>query len=204
MHMGAWLSAGDGLVSNAIHEKKRRNAKSHEAILEATISLLGYSGNVDFSIEKVAQQAGVGKQTIYRWWPTRADLVLEVWRDRLLPPMPVYDGKTKLPTYLGNSLLAFGQQISRTDCRQAAICILAEAHRDPELYQRMAEAVYLPRINLIKQAFEEAQAAGQYPKSVNIDVAIDALYGAVWYKVLIRFETVNRAYINALVQQYLK
>ena len=191
-------------MSKAIHEKKRRNAKSHEAILEATISLLGSSGYVDFSIEKVAQQAGVGKQTIYRWWPTRADLVLEVWRDRLLPPMPVYDGKAKLPTYLGNSLLAFGQQISRTDCRQAAICILAEAHRDPELYQRMAEAVYLPRIDLIKQAFEEAQAAGQYPKSVNIDVAIDALYGAVWYKVLIRFETVNRTYINALVQQYLK
>ncbi len=81
---------------------------------------------------------------------------------------------------------------------------MAEAHRDPKLYQRMADAVYLPRINLIKQAFEEAQAAGQFAKNVNIDVAIDALYGAVWYKVLIRFETVNRAYIDALVQQYLK
>jgi len=191
-------------VSNAIQEKKRRNAKSHEAILQATVSLLGSSGYVDFSIEKVAQQAGVGKQTIYRWWPTRADLVLEVWRDRLLPPMPVYDGQTKLPTYLGNSLLAFGQQISRTDCRQAAICILAEAHRDPALYHRMAEAVYVPRINLIKQAFKEAQAAGDFSKNINIDVAIDALYGAVWYKVLIRFETVNRAYIDALVKQYLK
>jgi AcrR family transcriptional regulator len=190
-------------VSNSILEKKRRNAKSHEAILEATISLLGSSGYVDFSIEKVANKAGVGKQTIYRWWPTRADLVLEVWRDRLLPPMPAYDGKTELPAYLGNSLLAFGKQISRTDCRQAAICILAEAHRDPELYARMAEAIYLPRINLIKRAFQEAQDSGAFPKDVNVDVAIDALYGAVWYKVLIRFETVDRKYINALVHQYL-
>ena len=33
------------------------------------MSLLGSSGYVDFSIEKVAQLAGVGKQTIYRWWP---------------------------------------------------------------------------------------------------------------------------------------
>ena len=191
-------------MGNAIHEKKRRNAKSHEAILEATMSLLGSSGYVDFSIEKVAQLAGVGKQTIYRWWPTRADLVLEVWRDRLLPPMPVYDGQKKLPTYLGNSLLAFGQQISRTDCRQAAICILAEAHRDPALYQRMAEAIYVPRINLIKQAFREAQAAEEISKNINIDVAIDALYGAVWYKVLVRFETVNRNYVDALIEQYLK
>ncbi|MCE7997997.1 MAG: TetR/AcrR family transcriptional regulator [Rhodobiaceae bacterium] len=190
-------------MSDAMLEKKRRNAKSHEAILEATISLLGSSGYVDFSIEKVAAKAGVGKQTIYRWWPTRADLVLEVWRDRLLPPMPPYDGKTALPTYLGNSLLAFGQQISRTDCRQAAICILAEAHRDPDLHQRMAEAVYLPRISLIKRAFQEAQESGAYPKDINVDVAIDALYGAVWYKVLIRFETVDRSYIETLVGQYL-
>jgi AcrR family transcriptional regulator len=65
--------------------KKRRNAKSHQAILKATMHLLGSNGYVDFSIEKVAEMAGVGKQTIYRWWPSRAELVLEVWRDRLLP-----------------------------------------------------------------------------------------------------------------------
>lgn len=184
--------------------KKRRNAKSHQAILEATVNLLGSNGYVDFSIEKVAEMAGVGKQTIYRWWPSRAELVLEVWRDRLLPPMPAYDGKIALPTYLGNSLLAFGQQIGRTDCRQAAICILAEAHRNPELYERMAEAVYLPRINLIKHAFLEAQRAGEFPNQLDVDIAIDKLYGAVWYKVLIRFETVDTKYTKSLVSQYFK
>ncbi|NBR51827.1 MAG: hypothetical protein EBT87_08740 [Alphaproteobacteria bacterium] len=56
----------------------------------------------------------------------------------------------------------------------------------------------------LKQAFKEAQAAGDFSKNINIDVSIDALYGAVWYKVLIRFETVDRAYINALIEQYLK
>ena len=72
-------------------ETPRRNARSHEAILDATMKLLGSSGYIDFSIEKVASEAGVGKQTIYRWWSSRADLVLEVWRDRILPPLPVYD-----------------------------------------------------------------------------------------------------------------
>ena len=63
----------------------RRNARSHQAILNATLKLLGSSGYVDFSIEKVASEAGVGKQTIYRWWSSRADLVLEVWQEKLLP-----------------------------------------------------------------------------------------------------------------------
>jgi len=184
-------------------QKKRRNARSHKAILDATVKLLGSNGYIDFSIEKVAGEAGVGKQTIYRWWDSRADLVLEVWRDRLLPPLPVYDETTPLRDYLEASLLAFGKIISRTDCRQAAICILAEAHRDPKLYSRMAEAVYLPRIGQIRTAFREAQGQGLFPADADIDVAIDELYGAVWYKVLIRFETVSAAYIKKLVRQAL-
>jgi hypothetical protein len=120
-----------------------------------------------------------------------------------LPPLPVYDETTPLRNYLEASLLAFGKIISRTDCRQAAICILAEAHRDPKLYSRMAEAVYLPRIGQIRTAFREAQGQGLFPADADIDVAIDELYGAVWYKVLIRFETVSAAYIKKLVRQAL-
>ena len=65
---------------------KRRSAQSHAAILDATVKLLGSTGYVDFSIEKVASEAGVGKQTIYRWWSSRADLVLEVWQDVCFRP----------------------------------------------------------------------------------------------------------------------
>ena len=125
--------------------------------------MLGSSGYVDFSIEKVASEAGVGKQTIYRWWPSRADLVLEVWRDRLLPPLAPYDGKTPLRKYLESSLLSFGQVLSRTDCRQAAICVLAEAHRDAQLYRRMEEAVYAPRIGLIADAFRSRSGTRAVP-----------------------------------------
>jgi AcrR family transcriptional regulator len=182
---------------------KRRSARSHKAILDATIKLLGSSGYVDFSIEKVAREAGVGKQTIYRWWPSRADLVLEVWRDRLMPPLAAYDGQSPLRDYLEGSLFAFGQLLSRSDCRQAAICVLAEAHRDPQLYQRMEEAVYAPRIELIMQACRQAQEKNLLSPHFDIDLVIDALYGAVWYKVLIRFETVTRTYIKKLVTQTL-
>ena len=90
-------------------DTKRRSARSHEATIDATLKLLGSSGYVDFSIEKVASVAGVGKQTIYRWWPSRAELVLEVWRDRLLPPLTPYDGQVPLRNYLETSLTAFGK-----------------------------------------------------------------------------------------------
>ncbi|MBT6037929.1 MAG: TetR/AcrR family transcriptional regulator [Halieaceae bacterium] len=196
----------EGKLPPAMQHKsdvKRRNAHSHNAIIDATIKLLGSTGYVDFSIEKVASEAGVGKQTIYRWWPSRADLVLEVWRDRLLPPLAPYDGKIPLRNYLESSLFSFGHVLSRTDCRQAAICVLAEAHRDTQLYRRMEEAVYAPRIGLIADAVRRAQEKEQFPGRLDIDLMIDTLYGAVWYKVLIRFEKVTRTYIKKLVAQTL-
>ena len=54
----------------------RRNARSHEAIIDATIKLLGSNGYVDFSIESVASEAGVGKQTISQTLAFLDDILL--------------------------------------------------------------------------------------------------------------------------------
>jgi len=179
----------------------RRNVDSHNAIIEATIELLGTMGYVNFTIEKVAARAGVGKQTIYRWWGSKADLVLEVWRDHLLPPVPKYDGSTSLKKYLIKTLSEFGKHIGKTGCRQAAICILSETHRDPDLHTRMESDVYFPRIELILAAFKLAEANGEFSHPKDINILIDQLYGAVWYKVIIRFEKVDSKFTRKLVDQ---
>jgi hypothetical protein len=67
----------------------------------------------------------------------------------------------------------------------------------------MEEAVYAPRIGLIADAVHRAQQKEQFPGRLDIDLMIDTLYGAVWYKVLIRFEKVTRPYIKKLVAQTL-
>jgi AcrR family transcriptional regulator len=50
----------------------RRNTRAQAAILEATRNLIGSIGYDRMSIEGIAAAAGVGKQTIYRWWPSKA------------------------------------------------------------------------------------------------------------------------------------
>ncbi|TFV55206.1 TetR/AcrR family transcriptional regulator [Mycobacterium sp. PS03-16] len=57
---------------------RRRSEKSRIAILTATRELLLERGFDGLSIEAVAARAGVGKQTIYRWWPSRPALVADV------------------------------------------------------------------------------------------------------------------------------
>ena len=57
---------------------RRRSEKSRTAIVTATRELLLERGFDGLTIEAVAARAGVGKQTIYRWWPSRPALVADV------------------------------------------------------------------------------------------------------------------------------
>ena len=69
---------------------RRRSERSRTAIISATKELLLQRGFDGLSIEAVAARAGVGKQTIYRWWPSRPALVADVLledADRILRPV---------------------------------------------------------------------------------------------------------------------
>src|SRR5918992_2297867 len=59
--------------------ERRRNEKARTAILRAARELLDRRGFRQLTIEGIAARAGVGKQTIYRWWPSKAAVVLEAY-----------------------------------------------------------------------------------------------------------------------------
>src|SRR5690349_3684757 len=67
-----------GAVNPPAASPRRRSEKSRTAIVTATRELLLERGFDGLTIEAVAARAGVGKQTIYRWWPTRPALVADV------------------------------------------------------------------------------------------------------------------------------
>jgi AcrR family transcriptional regulator len=68
----------------------RRNERSRRAILTAALDLLAETGYTDLTIEAIAARAGVGKQTIYRWWRGKGPVILDALvetaaRDVVLP-----------------------------------------------------------------------------------------------------------------------
>src|SRR5579859_538364 len=60
-------------------------AASHEAIMDAVYSLLQKKSVNDLTMEEVARRAKVGKPTLYKWWPTKATLVLAMLCERMAP-----------------------------------------------------------------------------------------------------------------------
>src|ERR1700745_2158054 len=60
-------------------------AASHAAIMDAAYTLLQEKSVRDLTIEEVAKRARVGKPTLYKWWPTKATLVLAMLCERMAP-----------------------------------------------------------------------------------------------------------------------
>jgi AcrR family transcriptional regulator len=72
---GSAVPAGHRAVRQ--HTGRRRNAAARDAILDATFDLLRTRGAVGLTIDAIAEAAGVGRQTIYRWWPSKGAVAAE-------------------------------------------------------------------------------------------------------------------------------
>src|SRR5258707_14807433 len=81
-------------------EEKRRGrprsaaAASHDAILGAVYDLLHEKSVRDLTIEEVARRAGVGKPTIYKWWASKAALVMDMFDERIIGKIAVPGART--------------------------------------------------------------------------------------------------------------
>src|ERR1700742_2564 len=60
---------------------QRRNEQARLAVLHAADDLLAERGFAGVTIEGIAARAGVAKQTIYRWWPSKVDVLLDTLID---------------------------------------------------------------------------------------------------------------------------
>src|SRR5882757_8904543 len=105
----------------------RRSQATRQAILDAALDLVGERGYAQLSIEGIAARAGAGKQTIYRWWPSRADVVLDALLDVAASRIAVPD-EGSLHADLNAFLAATFRQRGQ---RPVLVGLMAEALLDP-------------------------------------------------------------------------
>jgi AcrR family transcriptional regulator len=75
--------AGRAGAGRAAHRGNRhqRSEEARQAVLEAADDLLVERGFAGLTIEGIAARAGVAKQTIYRWWPSKAEVLMDAFVD---------------------------------------------------------------------------------------------------------------------------
>jgi AcrR family transcriptional regulator len=177
--------------------ERRRSIRSHRAILAATAHLLAEVGYTALTIEGVAARAGVGKATVYRWWPSKGALVIEAMSAALAMPTFSETGD------LRQDLLTVGNDIVETLAHSPAGAVIpalaADLMRDPDMAEQFRDQVIRPRRSAVTQILRRAADRGELPSDVDIDLLLDVYAGAVFYRVLVSGEQVTDLLAEQLV-----
>ncbi|MFC8732074.1 TetR/AcrR family transcriptional regulator [Luteimicrobium sp. NPDC057192] len=162
---------------------RRRSEDSRRAILAAAVELVGEHGYGPLTVEKIAARAGTGKQTIYRWWPTKADVVMEALVEKADLHIPVPDDgslSADLRAFLGASV-ALGRAPQVVAILRA---LMAEAQLDEGFGARFRDGFIENRRSALRTVLERAAERGELPPGASVDTLLDVVFGVIWYRVL--------------------
>ncbi|MFJ5229260.1 TetR/AcrR family transcriptional regulator [Kitasatospora sp. NPDC088391] len=161
---------------------RRRSEESRRAILAAAYELLTETGYARLTVEGIAARAGTGKQTVYRWWPGRADVLLEavtVHARRHIPQPDTGDHAADLRAFLGATFAA-----ATPPTVEALRALMAEAQIDPAFGERFRATLLAPRREALGALVSRAHVAGALAAHLTPDDAVDLAFGALWYRLL--------------------
>jgi AcrR family transcriptional regulator len=159
-----------------------RSAEAEQAILDATLRMLGTQGVAGTTIEGVAADAGVGKTTIYRRWPTKADLILAAISNIVPPGDPPDTG-----TMAGDmAALADTQRRRLAGSGLSGIVprVLAESMGDPELHQDFVDRVVNPFRDMLRLFIQRGIDRGELRPDLEVEALVDLLHALPVYRIL--------------------
>jgi AcrR family transcriptional regulator len=165
------------------HTGRRRNAAARDAILDATFELLRSRGAVGLTIDAIAEAAGVGRQTIYRWWPSKGAVAAEAMARRARVIVPVRETGSfpeDLTQFLADSFAGLEDPGMRRALRQ----LVSAAQADEHVAEVLADFTAQRRAAL-RALLERGLAGGDLPAHADLDLLVDIAYGVLWYRLLI-------------------
>ena len=160
---------------------QRRNEDARLAVLAAADELLIERGFGGVTVEGIAARAGVAKQTIYRWWPSKVDILLDTLVEeadrRLKIPEdgPVVDS---FRTYLR----ALARFLTKEDAGKVLLALIGEAQHDAEMARTFHQRYLDPRREDEREMLRRGITSGELPAGLDVDAALDALCGPVVYR----------------------
>jgi AcrR family transcriptional regulator len=175
-----------------------RSEQARTAILRSALKLLGENGFSDLTIEDVAGHAGVGKATVYRWWPNKAALIADAFARGTIRKLHFPD--------TGSVRSDMSQQMRRViqifRSRQGRIvsAILAAGQSDTDVMAAFRERFMRPRRQDAYATLRRGIRRGELRKNTDLDLLLDALYGPIYMRFLIRHDTLTPDFVDGLCE----
>lgn len=180
------------------HTGRRRNDAAKAAILDATFRLLSDPGTEALTIDALAAEAGVGRQTIYRWWPSKAAILLEAITERADQSLDFPDTGDLLADLRGQMY-----ELVRlfTDPMFGAYGrgLIVAAQTDPAISAALLDTLIRPRVQLCIERLAKAQQAGEIRADVDLAVVVELLYAPLYYRMLLHTAPVSSEQVDSVI-----
>ncbi|MGW5968982.1 TetR/AcrR family transcriptional regulator [Streptomyces sp. NPDC055186] len=192
-------------------DSTRRSERSRRAIYDAALALVVEIGYPKTTIEGIAARAGVGKQTIYRWWPSKADVLLEAFLDlgeqaaRAAGQEPGSGEKYGIPDTgdlaadLKLVLRATVDELRDPAFEAPSRALAAEGVVNEELGRRFVAKLLEPSLQLYVDRLRSAQEAGEVRPDVDPRIALELFVSPLAQRWLQYTGPISHEYTDTLV-----
>lgn len=184
-----------------IGRPRNEAAGAHNAIMDAVYALLQERSVRELSMEAVAKRAGVGKPTLYKWWPTKAALVFALFHERLArqPEAPLEASVEAFMRYRVRRLIdefhdLFGKVIAE---------LIAEGQSDPKVLRELYDQHIGARRAHAVVEIEKAKRSGEFNADADAELLVDQIFGPIYYRMLLRIRPLDQAFGDSLLDQVL-
>ncbi|WP_326836111.1 TetR/AcrR family transcriptional regulator [Amycolatopsis rhabdoformis] len=171
----------------------RRDPEAHRAILDAAWALTTAGGWTAVSVDAIAARAGVGKRTVYRWWPGKAAVVLEAFLDHARAT-PVTTRATTVEGLLRAHARHFVDLYVNTELGRVFTGLFGAAQQDPDLAARLDEHWFEPRRAPVRAAARELVR-----DDADVDLLLDLVFAPLHYRLLTGRRPLDHAYADAVL-----
>lgn len=164
-----------------------RSERSRQSILQATLKLIDErepdSMSVQqLSIERIAQEAGVSKTTIYRWWPNKAAVIIDTFLENHILATPVREDLPAIEA-MREHIVALAKVYTGYEGRLMAQ-LLAEAQYDAYTLEEFKRHFWRPRREAVGRLIERAQAEGALRDDLPAELIAETVYSPVYFRLL--------------------
>jgi AcrR family transcriptional regulator len=177
-------------------------AASHAAIMDAVYALLQEKSVRDLTMEEVAKRARVGKPTLYKWWPTKATLVLAMLCERMAPNLEkptVLTAEASLRLRVRRLIGAFNGPFGKI-----VAGLIAEGQSEPDILQQFYDRWISPRRTATIADLQRGKDAGELRSDTEPNLLNDAIFGAIYYRFLLRSGPLTRRFGEGLVDYVIR
>jgi AcrR family transcriptional regulator len=176
---------------------RKRDEHAKQRILDATRDLISARGSSQVTINEIATEANVGKQTIYRWWPTKAELVLDALEREIKSANP--------PPATGSTYLDIRTQMRRVAAMFASPTgsiireLIAQSLGSDDIAEQFRERFFAERLKRGMLTFEAGIAKGELRADLDIEIVSEMLYAPLWLRMIIGHRPLTPAVVDQIL-----